>query len=131
MLGTYKADINVIKKAPEQRQLPQLLISGQTLIKVERQALKSGTSMLPNIQIVVTQPNTGKLTRLKINLKIIILDDATETDVTSQHRLDWCKVHLKPSRDMDLEYFSSPAALISFLNVDFEHDKQVEKLLLF
>lgn len=109
MLGTYKADINVIKKAPEQRQLPQLLISGQTLIKVERQALKSGTSMLPNIQIVVTQPNT---------------DDATETDVTSQHRLDWCKVHLKPSRDMDLEYFSSPAALISFLNVDFEHDKQ-------
>lgn len=48
-----------------------------------------------------------------------------EIDVTSKHRLEWCKVHLKPSRDMDLEYFSSPAALISFLNVDFEHDKQV------
>lgn len=32
---------------------------------------------------------------------------------------------------MDLEYFSSPAALISFLNVDFEHDKQVKKLIFF
>lgn len=60
MLGTYKADIDVVKKAPEQTQLPQLLISGQTLLKVERQALKSGTAMLPNIQITVTQSNTGK-----------------------------------------------------------------------
>lgn len=39
--------------------------------------------------------------------------------------LDWCKVHLKPSRDMDLEYFSSPASLIAALHIDFEHDKQV------
>lgn len=40
-------------------------------------------------------------------------------------KVNWCKIHLKPGRDMDLEYFSSPAALISNLNVDFEHDKLV------
>lgn len=44
-------------------------------------------------------------------------------DITDKNKLSWCKVHLKPARDMDLEYFSSPAALISSLNVDFEHDK--------
>lgn len=38
--------------------------------------------------------------------------------------MDWCKVHLKPDRDMDKEYFSSPASLIASMRLDFEHDKQ-------
>lgn len=46
-------------------------------------------------------------------------------DATSKHKLDWCKVHLKPDRDMDLEYFSSPSSLIASMNLEFEHDKQV------
>lgn len=48
-----------------------------------------------------------------------------EIEKTSTSELDWCKVHLKPSRDMDLEYFSSPASLIAALKIEFEHDKQV------
>lgn len=42
--------------------------------------------------------------------------------------LDWCKVHLKPSRDMELEYFSSSATLIADSHIDFEHDKQVRSI---
>lgn len=48
-------------------------------------------------------------------------------DVTEDSKMDYCKVHLKPSRDMDLEYFSSPASLIAALQIDFEHDKEVGK----
>lgn len=51
--------------------------------------------------------------------------DGEVKDVTPAHVLDYCKVHLKPSRDMDLEYFSSPASLIAALQIDFEHDKEV------
>lgn len=47
--------------------------------------------------------------------------------MTGEHSLDYCKVHLKPSRDMDLEYFSSPASLIASMKIDFEHDKQVRE----
>lgn len=32
------------------------------------------------------------------------------------------QLQLKPARDLDFEYFSSPAALIASLNVAFEHD---------
>ena len=46
-------------------------------------------------------------------------------DITDSSKLDYCKVHLKPSRDMDLEYFSSPASLIASMDIDFEHDKEV------
>jgi hypothetical protein len=97
-------EINIEVKKPSD---PVLSISGQNLINTDRRSLKVGASMLPDIQLTITQ-----------NI------DSKNIDVTSKFQLDWCKVHLKPSRDMDLEYFSSPAALIASLNVDFEHDKQ-------
>jgi hypothetical protein len=86
-----------------------LSVSGINLINTDQRSLKVGTSMLPEIDITVTQqdPTTNKA-----------------IDVTSANKLSWCKVAMKPARDMDLEYFSSPAALIASLNVDFEHDKQ-------
>uniref|UniRef100_A0A915DL30 Cadherin domain-containing protein n=1 Tax=Ditylenchus dipsaci TaxID=166011 RepID=A0A915DL30_9BILA len=101
-LGTYKAQVYVVSPST-----PQLSLSGLNLISANRRSLKTGSVMLPNMQITVTQ-----------NI------DGMEEDVTSKYSLEWCKVHLKPARDMDLEYFSSPAALISNLNVEFEHDKQ-------
>ncbi|KAI1720131.1 cadherin domain-containing protein [Ditylenchus destructor] len=101
-LGSFQSTVNVIK--PD---IPHLSISGQNVVSTERRNIKTGVLMLPNIQITVTQ-----------NI------DGIESDVTPKYSLDWCKVHLKPSRDMDLEYFSSPASLMSALNVDFEHDKQ-------
>lgn len=50
--------------------------------------------------------------------------DGIDVDTTAKHKLDSCNIHLRPDRDMDLEYFSSPAALIASLRLDFEHDKQ-------
>lgn len=103
-LATYETSIQV--KKPQD---PILSISGQNLINTDRRSLKVGTAMLPDLQITITQrDSSGK-----------------DEDVTENHILDWCKLHLKPSRDMDLEYFSSPAALIASMNVDFEHDAQV------
>ncbi|KAI6172150.1 hypothetical protein M3Y98_00941200 [Aphelenchoides besseyi] len=101
-LGVYETNVQV-KKAED----PILSISGQNLINTDRHSLKVGTAMLPDLQITVTQSVGGK-----------------EIDVTEKYNLDNCKLHLRPSRDMDLEYFSSPAALIASLNVDFEHDAQ-------
>jgi len=101
-LASYETSIQV--KKPQD---PIISISGQNLINTNRHSLKVGTAMLPDLQITITQNNNGK-----------------DEDVTENYTLDWCKLHLKPSRDMDLEYFSSPAALIASMNVDFEHDAQ-------
>ncbi|CAD5210317.1 unnamed protein product [Bursaphelenchus okinawaensis] len=101
-LGTFETSIQV-----KNEQAPILSISGQNLINTDRKSLKLGTVMVPDVQITVVKNNGDK-----------------DVDVTSQHKIDWCKVHLKPSRDMDLEYFSSPAALIASLNIDFEHDSE-------
>lgn len=102
-LGTFQSTVSVVK--PD---TPHLSISGQNLVSTERRNIKTkGVLMLPNIQITITQ-----------NI------DGIESDVTTKYSLDWCKVHLKPSRDMDLEYFSSPASMITSRNVDFEHDKE-------
>jgi hypothetical protein len=87
---------------------PVLSISGQNLINTDRHSLKLGTAMLPDLQITIAQTVNGK-----------------SEDVTDKHSLDWCKLHLKPARNMDVEYFSSPAALIASMNVDFEHDAEV------
>ncbi|KAE9550215.1 hypothetical protein FO519_006582 [Halicephalobus sp. NKZ332] len=86
-----------------------LSISGMNMINTDQRSLKVGTSMLPDVEITVTQADeeTGK-----------------PVDVTGESKLSWCRINMNPSRDMDLEYFSSPAALIASLNVDFEHDKQ-------
>jgi hypothetical protein len=100
----------VSKEASTPASTPVVLsVSGVHLINTDQRSLKVGTSMLPEIDITVTQqdPTTNKA-----------------IDVTGKNKLSWCKVAMKPARDMDLEYFSSPAALIASLNVDFEHDKQ-------
>ncbi|KAK0394988.1 hypothetical protein QR680_001047 [Steinernema hermaphroditum] len=86
---------------------PLLSITGQAIVDANAHDVKTGATMLKDIQIIITKRSKGQ-----------------DVDVTSQYNLEWCKVHMKPSRDMDLEYFSSPAALISSLHVDFEHDKQ-------
>uniref|UniRef100_A0A1I7YT23 Calsyntenin-1 n=1 Tax=Steinernema glaseri TaxID=37863 RepID=A0A1I7YT23_9BILA len=86
---------------------PLLSITGQAIVDANTHDVKTGATMLKDIQIIITKRSKGQ-----------------DVDVTSQYNLEWCKVHMKPSRDMDLEYFSSPAALISSLHVDFEHDKQ-------
>uniref|UniRef100_A0A915B050 Cadherin domain-containing protein n=1 Tax=Parascaris univalens TaxID=6257 RepID=A0A915B050_PARUN len=86
---------------------PVLSISGVSVVNSDQHLVKTGAPMLPDIKITVTQT---------------INDE--DIDKTSESMLDWCKVHLKPSRDMDLEYFSSPASLIAALHIDFEHDKQ-------
>jgi hypothetical protein len=101
-LGTYEESVVIVK--PD---TPRLSVSGLPLVSTNRHTLKTGSVMLPNLQITVTQ-----------NI------DGVQSDITEKTYLDWCKVHLKPSRDMDLEYFSSPAALIASLNVEFEHDKE-------
>ena len=68
---------------------------------------------------IIVQP------QLKYQSSYRVIADGREVDATSKHKLDWCKVHLKPDRDMDLEYFSSPSSLIASMNLEFEHDKQV------
>ncbi|VDO21915.1 unnamed protein product [Haemonchus placei] len=93
-----------VEREPE----PVLSLSGTVMLDVDQHAVKVGTPMISDIQITVSQ--TGANGEVK--------------DVTSAHVLDYCKVHLKPSRDMDLEYFSSPASLIASLQIDFEHDKE-------
>uniref|UniRef100_A0A914RIK8 Uncharacterized protein n=1 Tax=Parascaris equorum TaxID=6256 RepID=A0A914RIK8_PAREQ len=92
---------------------PVLSISGVSVVNSDQHLVKTGAPMLPDIKITVTQT---------INDGEVFVEDI---DKTSESMLDWCKVHLKPSRDMDLEYFSSPASLIAALHIDFEHDKQV------
>ncbi|KAL6735314.1 hypothetical protein Aduo_005768 [Ancylostoma duodenale] len=87
---------------------PVLSISGSVTLDIDQHSVKVGTPMISDIQITVSQPGS----------------DGKVRDVTSSHVLDYCKVHLKPSRDMDLEYFSSPASLIAALQIDFEHDKE-------
>ncbi|KAL3994852.1 Cadherin domain family protein [Acanthocheilonema viteae] len=86
---------------------PVISISGLSVVNSDQHLVKTGAPMLPEIKITVTQNINGE-----------------EIERTSVSELDWCKVHLKPSRDMDLEYFSSPASLIAALRIDFEHDKQ-------
>ncbi|MCP9262152.1 CAlSYntenin/Alcadein [Dirofilaria immitis] len=86
---------------------PVISISGLSVVNSDRHLVKTGAPMLPKIKITVTQNINGE-----------------EIERTSISELDWCKIHLKPSRDMDLEYFSSPASLIAALRIDFEHDKQ-------
>uniref|UniRef100_A0A915PLH3 Cadherin domain-containing protein n=1 Tax=Setaria digitata TaxID=48799 RepID=A0A915PLH3_9BILA len=86
---------------------PVISISGLSIVDSDQHLVKTGAPMLPEIKITVTQNVNGE-----------------EVERTSTSELDWCKVHLKPSRDMDLEYFSSPASLIAALRIDFEHDKQ-------
>ncbi|CAJ0576420.1 unnamed protein product, partial [Mesorhabditis spiculigera] len=102
-LPSYKSYLFVQKPAE-----PEISISGDALTTADQHALKVGTSMLPNIKITVSQ--TGP--------------DGEVGEATSASTLDWCKVHLKPSRDMDLEYFSSPASIIAGMRIDFEHDKE-------
>uniref|UniRef100_A0A1I7XTZ8 CA domain-containing protein n=1 Tax=Heterorhabditis bacteriophora TaxID=37862 RepID=A0A1I7XTZ8_HETBA len=87
---------------------PVLSLSGSVVLSADQHAVKTGTPMIPDIQITVSQTSS----------------EGEVKDVTSSYPLDYCKVHLKPSRDMDLEYFSSPASLIASLQIDFEHDKE-------
>ena len=98
-----------IKVAAKKVENKTLSISGLNLINTDQRSLKVGTSMLPDIQIIVTKVDE---------------DSETPVDITEDSKLSWCRINMNPSRDMDLEYFSSPAALIASLNVDFEHDKQ-------
>uniref|UniRef100_A0A0R3S206 Calsyntenin-1 n=1 Tax=Elaeophora elaphi TaxID=1147741 RepID=A0A0R3S206_9BILA len=91
----------------QQEAEPVISISGLSVVNSNQHLVKTGAPMLPEIKITVTQNINGE-----------------EIERTSVSELDWCKVHLKPSRDMDLEYFSSPASLIAALRIDFEHDKQ-------
>uniref|UniRef100_A0AC35U6B9 CA domain-containing protein n=1 Tax=Rhabditophanes sp. KR3021 TaxID=114890 RepID=A0AC35U6B9_9BILA len=107
-------DIVISTAAPKQTTIQQsstsplsthiLTISGKSTVTVKQNDLKNGVAMLPDIEIAV-------------------VDSIAGTDLTESTKLDWCKVHLNPSRDLDLEYFSSPAALIANMNIDFEHDK--------
>ncbi|CEF71571.1 Calsyntenin-1 [Strongyloides ratti] len=99
-LGT-KMNINVKKIEV----LPVLTVSGSPTVHVIGKNLKNGVSMFPDIEISAVNAEEG-------------------VDLTEKSTLDWCQIHLNPSRDLDLEYFSSPASLIALLNVDFEHDKQ-------
>ncbi|CAJ0959785.1 unnamed protein product, partial [Mesorhabditis belari] len=101
-LPTYKSYLFVQKQAE-----PELSISGDSLVAANQHSLKTGMPMLPNIKITVSQ--TGI--------------DGEVNEITGA-KLDWCQVHLKPSRDKDLEYFSSPASIIASMKIDFEHDKE-------
>lgn len=57
-------------------------------------------------------------------LNVHLNSDGVPHDTTAKHKLDWCVVHLTPARRIEeSEFFSSPAALISQLKLDFEHDK--------
>ncbi|GMS83765.1 hypothetical protein PENTCL1PPCAC_5940, partial [Pristionchus entomophagus] len=92
----------------EKNPVPTLSISGADEITATQKQLQVGTAMVPGLKLTVSV--TG--------------EDGETEDVTTDRKLDSCKVHLKPSRDMDLEYFSSPATLIASTHIDFEHDKQ-------
>ena len=96
--------------AVQKAHAPILSISGQNIIETDRRSLKLGVAMLPDLAITVTRAVDG--------------GNGRDIDETSKHEIDWCRVHLKPARDLDYEYFSSPAALIASLNVAFEHDAQ-------
>jgi len=98
-----------IKVSSKKLENKTLSISGLNMINTDQRSLKVGTSMLPDIQITVTKVDEDK---------------ETPVDISEDSKLSWCRINMNPSRDMDLEYFSSPAALIASLNVDFEHDKQ-------
>ncbi|VDK74925.1 unnamed protein product [Anisakis simplex] len=108
--GTRGFDINTSVRCSDEKTKqsdPVISISGVSIVDSDQHLVKTGAPMLPKIKITVTQNVNDE-----------------EVDKTSESTLDWCKVHLKPSRDMDLEYFSSPASLIASLNISFEHDKQ-------
>ncbi|KAF8362054.1 casy-1, partial [Pristionchus pacificus] len=94
----------IVEKAPA----PILSISGAAEVSATQKQLQIGTAMVPGLKLTVS----------------VIGEDGETEDVTSDRKLDSCKVHLKPARDMDLEYFSSPATLIASTHIDFEHDKQ-------
>ncbi|GMT13769.1 hypothetical protein PFISCL1PPCAC_5066, partial [Pristionchus fissidentatus] len=94
----------IVEKVP----VPTIAISGQAEISSTQKQLIVGTAMIPGLKLVVSVTN----------------ENGETEDVTADRKLDSCKVHLKPSRDMDLEYFSSPATLIASTHIDFEHDKQ-------
>lgn len=49
-LGVHHVNVEIVKA-----ELRRLSISGQTLINVDRKSLKTGSEMLPSIQIIVTQ----------------------------------------------------------------------------
>uniref|UniRef100_A0A183HDN5 CLSTN_C domain-containing protein n=1 Tax=Onchocerca flexuosa TaxID=387005 RepID=A0A183HDN5_9BILA len=118
-LNPSKGSISVHREAES-----VISISGLSIVNNDQHLVKTGAPMLPEIKITVTQKiNGGKFRNFRI-LRISKLIFDKEIDRTSVSELDWCKVHLKPSRDMDLEYFSSPASLIAALRIDFEHDKQ-------
>ncbi|CAD6191725.1 unnamed protein product [Caenorhabditis auriculariae] len=87
--------------------VPTLSISSSSVLTSSQHNLKIGTAMVPDLHITVSQANA----------------DGEIEDVTTQHKLDYCKMHLRPARDMDVEYFSSPASLIASMNIEFEHDK--------
>uniref|UniRef100_A0A914I537 Cadherin domain-containing protein n=1 Tax=Globodera rostochiensis TaxID=31243 RepID=A0A914I537_GLORO len=81
----------------------RLSITGRHIVNADSATLKSGAALLPDVQIAITQGGA---------------------DVTGGFKLDWCRVHMRPARDMDLELFSSPTALLQQLNVQFVHDAQ-------
>ncbi|CAL2032319.1 unnamed protein product [Caenorhabditis brenneri] len=86
---------------------PTLSISAASQLKSTQHMVKVGQPMVPDLTITVSQNNA----------------DGELEDVTQSHKIDYCKMHLQPARDMDVEYFSSPASLIAALNIEFEHDK--------
>uniref|UniRef100_A0A8R1I3A4 Cadherin domain-containing protein n=1 Tax=Caenorhabditis japonica TaxID=281687 RepID=A0A8R1I3A4_CAEJA len=86
---------------------PTLSISASSQLKSNQHMVKVGQAMVPDLTITVSQNNA----------------DGELEDVTQSHKIDYCKMHLQPARDMDVEYFSSPASLIAALNIEFEHDK--------
>ncbi|KAL3102352.1 hypothetical protein niasHS_003761 [Heterodera schachtii] len=83
------------------RDHPLLSVTGGHLVNADRAQLKSGVALLPDVQIAITQSGA---------------------DVTGGFKLNWCRVQMRPARDMDLELFSSPTALLQQLNVQFVHD---------
>ncbi|CAI4227056.1 unnamed protein product [Auanema sp. JU1783] len=108
--GGKKMDLPITKGYifVEKAVLPILSISGTALLTSDHHQVKMGSPMIPDIKITVSHTDSeGKL-----------------VDVTETSKLDYCRVYLKPSRDMDVEYFSSPASLITNLHIDFEHDKE-------
>uniref|UniRef100_A0A1I7UA46 CLSTN_C domain-containing protein n=1 Tax=Caenorhabditis tropicalis TaxID=1561998 RepID=A0A1I7UA46_9PELO len=88
---------------------PTLSISASSELKSTQHMVKVGQAMVPDLTITVSQNNAKNNGELE--------------DVTQSHKIDYCKMHLQPARDMDVEYFSSPASLIAALNIEFEHDK--------
>jgi hypothetical protein len=92
-----------VRKAPE----PELRLTGSEEITRLRGQTHEGTNILPDLKILITQKNAD--------------GDVIET---GEHKLDWCHIKVKPKLNKEEEYFSSPAALISKLGLDFEHDKE-------